>query len=348
MTEAVTQAVADNTREPSSVAVEIQVGRQLENARKAMQLSVGEVAQRVCLGEKQILALETGDLAALPGKTFVRGFVRNYARAVQLDPEPLLRLLDSADTLSAPKLELPESTHVAMPYQEQGRDTDRDLLTVAAGLVLVVIAAALYFFLPEQFIDSLRTPNIDSKQDVLPEPTQPFLENVEIPPEDTGDETLAPIQIDTPPVATVPTNAAPVPNAVLVPPPQLPAVPQQAPTAPKPPATPVTPAPIKPTPAPAASTAPAPPAAATTTTTTTGNGRVHFTFNNASWVEVRDRNGKALSSGQHPGGTQHEVVGAPPLTVIVGRASGVELRYQGKPVALRPRADSDIVRVILP
>lgn len=334
MTEIVTPAIVDNKQATASaapqVAVEVQVGQQLETARKALQISVIEVAQRLRLGEKQVLALETGELAALPGKTFVRGFVRNYARVVQIDPEPLLHLLDNADKLSAPKLELHESTHVAMP--EQGRGVSRDLLTVVAGLLLVAIAAALYFFLPEQWIASFNR----QEQNAQPEQeNQSLLENGEILPEDSGDETMPSEQTNAPATATNSANPA------------APASVPQPPATPKPPAPqPATPASVtpKPTSTPAATSA----APAAAPTAASGTARAHLAFSDASWVEVRDKNGKAISSGQHPAGTQHEVAGEAPLTVIIGRASGVQLRYQGQPVTLRPNPDSDIARVVLP
>ena len=37
-----------------------------------------------------------GNFALLPGRTFVRGFVRNYARLVGLDPESVLAALPAA------------------------------------------------------------------------------------------------------------------------------------------------------------------------------------------------------------------------------------------------------------
>ncbi|GHU43374.1 hypothetical protein AGMMS50289_09660 [Betaproteobacteria bacterium] len=315
MTDTVTAPVTDSAEKTSSLAVEIQVGRQLEAARKAQQLSVTEIAERLRLGEKQVRALETGDVSALPGKTFVRGFVRNYARAVHIDPAPLMNLLDGANELPAPKLELPESTHVAMPGQRRG--VNRDLLTVVAGLALVAIAAALYFFLPEQWIESLGKQGSDSEQNAQPEANQPFLEDLEILSEESDGATAA-----SDPEVLIPVDA-------------------NANTAAPAPQTPATPANARPTPA-------TDPAAAAPAVPTAANARVHLDFSDTSWVEIRDKTGKTLSSAQHPAGTQHEVAGAPPLTVIIGRASGVKLRYQGQPVTLRPSADSDIARVVLP
>jgi cytoskeleton protein RodZ len=307
MTEAVTQSV-DSTQELPPETVERQVGRQLENARKALQLGVGDMARSLYLSEKQVLALETGNLAALPGRTFVRGFVRNYARAVQIDAAPLLNLLDSVDKPVSPILHFSESTHVAMPSQKRG--AHQDTLAIVAGVALVIVAIALYFFLPDQF-GSKKGQEVDSVQNPQSIPLQPSLKIVDHQPFPSPDGAVVPSQIETP-IQTRATVTSPV------------VIPQS---------------PVTPLPKTSAVSPPAP---------TVGNGHIHFTFGGESWVEVRDKNGKVLSSGQHPPGTQHEVSGAPPLTIIVGRASGVELRYQGQPVTLRPNADSDIARVVLP
>lgn len=66
------------------------VGHLLVEARENMGLSVDEVASRLRLMPRQVQALESGDIDALPGPAFVRGFLRNYAKLLQIDAEPLL------------------------------------------------------------------------------------------------------------------------------------------------------------------------------------------------------------------------------------------------------------------
>ena len=61
------------------------VGEQLRLAREARGLEVADIAQTLKLGPRQVEALEAGDWKGLPGNTFIRGFVRNYARLVQID-----------------------------------------------------------------------------------------------------------------------------------------------------------------------------------------------------------------------------------------------------------------------
>jgi len=71
------------------------VCEQLRAARKARLLEEIDVAQALKLGPRQVEALENGDWQGLPGQTFIRGFVRNYARLIQIDSAPLMLQLDS-------------------------------------------------------------------------------------------------------------------------------------------------------------------------------------------------------------------------------------------------------------
>ncbi|MDR3322690.1 MAG: helix-turn-helix domain-containing protein [Zoogloeaceae bacterium] len=151
--------MTDRATEPlvtpsAPAAPEIQVGEQLRLAREARGLALAELARQLYLGIRQVEALEAGNLAALPGKTFVRGFVRNYANTVQLDAAPLLALLDQVRDLKSPSLELPESTHVVMPGSGRMASVTPNTLLIAAALLLLLAALTLYFWpfdlLPER------------------------------------------------------------------------------------------------------------------------------------------------------------------------------------------------------
>lgn len=66
-------------------------GASLRAARTAQKLAIGDVARQLRLSVAQVEALETGAFERLPGPVFVRGFIRNYARLLKLDPEPLIQ-----------------------------------------------------------------------------------------------------------------------------------------------------------------------------------------------------------------------------------------------------------------
>lgn len=90
---------------PSSLPGNAGPGARLQAARVAAGMSLDQVAQQLKLAPRQVQALEEENFAQLPGRTFARGFVRNYARLLSLDAEDLLSLLP--DAARAPALEAP-------------------------------------------------------------------------------------------------------------------------------------------------------------------------------------------------------------------------------------------------
>ncbi len=84
-------------------------GKVLAEARERLGLNVAEVARQLRLSPRQIEALEADDHASLPGKTFLRGFLRNYAKLLQIDPEPVLALCQP---------EPPQAQPIAVPMSK--------------------------------------------------------------------------------------------------------------------------------------------------------------------------------------------------------------------------------------
>jgi len=132
---------------PGVLPVMPAVGAQLRAAREARGIALQEVANTLKLGERQVDALERGDWQFLPGATFVRGFVRNYARFVQIDPLPLMSQLDAVLEKPVSRLGETDSQQTAMPQGGPGISR-RDRMVVLSGGLLVVFAALVYFLLP--------------------------------------------------------------------------------------------------------------------------------------------------------------------------------------------------------
>lgn len=131
------------------------VGAQLRAAREALGIPMQDVATALKLGERQLEALEGGNWQLLPGATFVRGFVRNYARLVHLDPLPLMRQLDA--TLEKPVMRLGDADiHQARMPQGGSGISRRDRAVVLAGGALLVLAGLIYFLLPND-LSALRS-----------------------------------------------------------------------------------------------------------------------------------------------------------------------------------------------
>jgi cytoskeleton protein RodZ len=70
-------------------------GELLAARRNELRWTLQEVSQRLKLAPRQITALEANDFGSLPGMASVRGFIRSYARLLELDPVPLLAMLSN-------------------------------------------------------------------------------------------------------------------------------------------------------------------------------------------------------------------------------------------------------------
>lgn len=143
------------------VALGPSVGARLRAAREARGISLHEIANTLKLGARQVEGLEKGDWQALPGHTFIRGFVRNYARLVELDTAPLMAELDRILEKPQSKLERVEGSTDVLP-SSGGKISRRDRNVILAGLAAVTLAAAVYFVLPND-LSALR----DSLQGVI-------------------------------------------------------------------------------------------------------------------------------------------------------------------------------------
>lgn len=122
------------------------LGAALRAAREAAGLSVADVAQALKYAPRQIERLEADDYAALPGAVFVRGFVRNYARLVKIDPTPLLAQLSAVLPPSPVEVRPPANMGAA----EDGRRRGERRLALLAGVIAVMAGLALLarFFWP--------------------------------------------------------------------------------------------------------------------------------------------------------------------------------------------------------
>jgi len=75
-------------QEPNDNSVSI--GAVLVNARNAAALSQTDVAEQINLPRHIIRDLEADDFESLPESTYIRGYLRNYARVVGIDADSLI------------------------------------------------------------------------------------------------------------------------------------------------------------------------------------------------------------------------------------------------------------------
>lgn len=112
-------------------------GARLRETRETKGLTVSEVAHTLKFGVRQIEALEADDYSGLQGATFLRGFIRSYARFLKVDEKPLLSLLDTSAPPAQAEIVAPSNMGEAttQPFIE------RNQKWVMLILAVVVVAA---------------------------------------------------------------------------------------------------------------------------------------------------------------------------------------------------------------
>ena len=298
-------------------------GRTLAAQREAMGWTVEQVADQLKLAVRQVVALEQGDYANLPGPAVVRGFVRAYAKVVKLDPVPLVAQI-ALDTPAATDLtgttvrrDKPSSKPTSFSqvrYPSNGKRASKFPLALVAGAVVLIAAAvAAWQFgvtpgglmggpAKEASADGVAAP--DANVTVLPAPVQgqPLVTQP-----DAGSK---PAEL-LPPVIS---NAVPLISV----PPTTPSNPQGGGVA------------------------------------STGSGgaaasadALVINVREDSWVEVRPAKGKALFARMVKGGQTETVTITEPVTLIVGKPGAVDATLRGTPVALPAIAGGRVARVPL-
>jgi len=179
-------------------------GSILREAREARGLSVADVASALKFSPRQIEALEADDFSCLQGATFVRGFVRSYARFLKLAPESLLAMLDGDTAIAAADVRPPEDTGVAMPMPGE-----RNWSFWVAGAGLLVAAAAglvgWHFLSAPEPVAAVRSeaaikaPVVEVQPTMQSPTVQPPLARIEQPAAGDGSAAAAPSSVALPP-----------------------------------------------------------------------------------------------------------------------------------------------------
>lgn len=178
------------------------VGAALREAREHLGLTLADVANRLKFAPRQIEALEEDNFARLPEIAFVRGFVRSYAKLLQLDPGPLLAALPQPPAQTE-LLAASPGKEVRFPDADATRR--QNYFWLAAGLA---VAAALGLFVwlngssPQVKVEKLELPAVSAP---------PASAVVEAPPSSKAPAT--PSQVSTSP-AKAPLVGPPLPPSV--------------------------------------------------------------------------------------------------------------------------------------
>ncbi|MDO9050617.1 MAG: DUF4115 domain-containing protein [Methylotenera sp.] len=301
------------------------LGEVLLAARIAKQLTQQDVSNSLRFSLKQIDALETNTFSALPDAMITRGFIRNYARLLGLDAEPLLAVYRA----HVPAEQLNSLIVQSSMQQVKLTKDSKPWLSYILGSILVLLFLLAWFFYMDYMpkltnapiekevpASEVTTPTIESTSLPLPEIALPAAErqangidggvnelgvshaNVTV--ADVATST-AQANVNFPLETKKETELAGVQRNQL------------------------------------------PPNTMADLTVKT----VNLSFSEETWVSVTDKSGQVVFEKTLPAGSAESVEGMPPFNLVIGNAKATKLVFLGQPVDLAAHAKNNVARVRL-
>jgi cytoskeleton protein RodZ len=262
------------------------------------------VAAALKVPPQKLLALEADDIDSLPDPVFARALASSVCRALRIDPAPVLAKLPSSQRTPLAVADRTLKTHISSgaPRWNNGRSSglpSRALLTV---VVLLLIGAAALFWLPQSVFDRIgaSVSRLTARSATGSTTESPAAEQGSGEPSMVAETVPVPAQAPTT-AATVPSGAVPLATAND-----------------------------------SAVVAPAAPAAAPAAAAASGSSQqLVFVAREECWITVTEAGGKQLLRRSLRAGETVGLSGALPLSVVVGRASVVDVQVRGKPYDLK-------------
>lgn len=147
------KSLADSTKRINNAATVTQLpispGQKLKQAREKKGLQLADIAHKLHLSERWVKAIELDDFESLPGDTFTRGYIRLYAREVQLSAGDLVAAFEE---MIAVEDEVQEADSVGS-FRSKANWGDAYISWVSCIVVAVVLALAIIWWWNTEAVD---------------------------------------------------------------------------------------------------------------------------------------------------------------------------------------------------
>ena len=309
-----------NTEATHDQNAALSTGVRLRNAREQLGLSQQAVAERLCLKVSTVRDIEEDKAPAELASTFLRGYIRSYAKLVHIPEEELLPMMEKQAPVRAAKVAPMQS--FSLGKRRKKRDGWLMSFTWLVLFVVIGLTGAWWWQNHKAQQEEITTMADQSSAELnnsAGEGAQSIPLNTDT--SATASETPA-ATANTPDTTTAQTAAPAVNQTAQAPADSAVVSPSQAN--------------VETAPATTANSAvqPLPSYPAGVTAAPADPNALVMNFNADCWLEVTDATGKKLFSGlQRKDGTLN-LAGQAPYKLKIGAPAAVQIQFQGKPVDL--------------
>jgi len=136
----------------------LSIGEELRQAREQIGASLADVEQETKIRAKYIAAIEEDDFDALPGKAYVKGFLRVYGRLLGLNEDDLVSQYEEQQ-FTSPSVKEEEELQAAKAIRDTYQPLESDekpkaLWRIMAVALVIIIGALLVYRGATSLMDS--------------------------------------------------------------------------------------------------------------------------------------------------------------------------------------------------
>ncbi|MEZ8308326.1 cytoskeleton protein RodZ [Vibrio splendidus] len=305
------------TQTQETVAPAIEAGTLLKNKRESLGLTQKQISDRLKLRVTLILQIEENQFESDQVATFMRGYIRSYAKYVNLDEKVVLNALHHSGDAQHQEQEMLSFSRKTKTEKHNSRIM---LLTWSIFAVIVGISSLWWWQNQQQDTLSQSLANTESSEElVVEESLDPELTSLEVIEAEQNTET-SPVTENSDEL----TEVSSAEDSVTLDPVE---VLEEAPEA-----------------ADVASVTAEPETVAPEAVV----NELVMQFSADCWIQVKDASGKTLSTGIKKAGQTLNLSGTAPYKVILGAPEGVSMTFASEPVDLSGYTSGKVARITLP
>ncbi|MGR5336550.1 cytoskeleton protein RodZ [Vibrio gigantis] len=313
-----------DTQTQETVAPALEAGTLLKNKRESLGLTQKQISDRLKLRVTLIQQIEENQFESDQVATFMRGYIRSYAKYVNLDEKVVLSALHHAGDAQHQEQEMLSFSRKTKTEKHNSRIM---ILTWSIFAVIAGISSLWWWQNQQQDTLSQSLANTESSEELaVEESLAPEFNSLEVI-EAEQNEAGASVVEGTEDLAAI-SDAEDTSDAVT----PADETPEQQATE------------IEPT---AEVTANAEAVEANTTPEAVTKELV-MQFSADCWIQVKDATGKTLSTGIKKAGQSLNLSGTAPYKVILGAPEGVSMTFASEPVDLSGYTSGKVARITLP
>ncbi|MCC4818362.1 transcriptional regulator [Vibrio lentus] len=303
------------TQTKETVAPAIEAGTLLKNKREFLGLTQKQISDRLKLRVTLIQQIEENQFESDQVATFMRGYIRSYAKYVNLDEKVVLSALHHSGDAQHQEQEMLSFSRKTKTEKHNSRIM---ILTWSIFAVIAGISSLWWWQNQQQDTLSQSLVNTESSEElVVEESLDPELTSLEVIEAEQNTET-SPVTENSDDLLNVVSAAEASENVEQVE--QTQDVAEVTPVA----------------------------AESETVMPEPGANELVMQFSADCWIQVKDAAGKTLSTGIKKAGQTLNLSGTAPYKVILGAPEGVSMTFASEPVDLSGYTSGKVARITLP